>query len=204
MDSRFGSIPGVVKTTVGYTGGTTLNPDYRHIGDHSEAVRVEYDSEQIAYADLLEVFWQSHDPTYAYFVRQYRNAIFPLDEKQMTAARRSRDELASNLKGEITTVIEPAGPFYPAEDYHQKYLLRKAEAIYRELKAIYPDEKDFADSTAAAKINGYLGCNGNPKKMAEEIDSFGLSREMRQRLLEFVTTSCKDFGGLSCPVPKKE
>ena len=192
----------MISTLVGYTGGTADNPTYRHIGDHIEAIRIEFDPRQVTYVDLLDIFWQSHDPTYDVFVRQYTNAIFTMTNAQMEQAQKSLEDIADVIHSKITTYIEPAGIFHPAEDYHQKYLLKEADGLYRELKTIYPDEKDFAASTATAKLNGYLGCNGNPEILAAEMSELGLSPPMQQRLLTYVTTSCEGFSGLSCPVPE--
>jgi len=192
----------VIRTKVGYSGGKAANPDYHNIGDHSEAIRIEFDPQQLSYTDLLAVFWESHDPTYQVWSRQYRNAIFALNETQKRLAEESRARLAGRSSEKILTAIEPAGEFYPAEDYHQKYLLRRAEGIFRELRAIYPDEKQFAASTAAARLNGYLGCNGDGDLLEQEIDRLGLSRPMQEQLVKYVSSSCSQFRGLTCPSPR--
>lgn len=129
----FRRVPGVLDTTVGYSGGHVANPSYRQVcaGDtgHAETVQVEYDPDQVGYADLLRVFWNNHNPTTRDrqgpdVGSQYRSAIFCHDDEQLQAARASRDELerAGAYDAPIVTEIEPAGPFYPAEDYHQRYL----------------------------------------------------------------------------------
>lgn len=188
-----------MRTTVGYAGGTTESPGYYSIGDHSETIRVEFDPQRISYAQLLEVFWDSHDPGYDVYSRQYRNAIFYLNEKQRNEAEASRRRVAGLAHSKIFTVIEPAGKFFVAEDYHQKYLLRKATGIFREFQAIYPDAASLAASMAAARINGYLGCYGEPEELQRELEQLGLSRQMQARLVEHVTTSCDHFAGLTCP-----
>ncbi len=189
----------MVRTTVGYSGGTTAGPTYRSMGDHSEVIQIEYDPQKISYTQLLEVFWESHEPTFAAYSRQYRNAIFTYDQDQQTLARETLAELSAVSRKKIETVIEPAGDFYAAEDYHQKYLLRKAEGIVQELKAIYPNPADFAASTAAARLNGYLGCNGDPERLSQEVGRLGLSSRMQARLIEYVRSSCSGFAGLTCP-----
>jgi peptide-methionine (S)-S-oxide reductase len=192
----------VVRTAVGYTGGTTESPDYHRIGDHSETLLVEFDPKKISYAELLKVFWASHDPESEPYLRQYRNALFIMNEEQQKAAEKSREQLAEATRRPIYTAIEPAGKFYAAEDYHQKYLLRKSGGIYREIQEIYPDAADFTASTAAARINGYLGCNGNREQLSQELSRLGLSVEMQENLVERVTNSCSHFAGLTCPVGK--
>jgi len=165
-------------------------------------IRVEFDPVQISYADLLDVFWESHDPGYDSYLRQYRNAIFFMNEEQRQQAEASLEEIKGAFYGEVATVIEPAGEFYPAEDYHQKYLVRKAKGILQEFQAIYPDSKSLTASTAVARVNGYLGCNGQPEELERELTGLGLSREMQELLVEHLTTSCDRFAGLTCPAPK--
>jgi len=132
-EARFRALDGVLDTEVGYTGGTVANPDYRSVcaGDtgHAEAVRLTYDPERIGYAQLLDAFWAMHDPTQKNrqgpdVGSQYRSAIFTHDAGQREAAERSRRELeASGRPGApIATEIRPAGSFWRAEDYHQRYL----------------------------------------------------------------------------------
>lgn len=189
----------MIRTTVGYAGGTTLNPDYRHIGDHSETIRVEFDPQRITYAELLEVYWESHDPFMPSYNRQYRNAVLTLDETQRQQAEQSARDVARASGQNVRSSIEPAGVFYPAEDYHQKYLLRRAGGILAELQAIYPDEEQFAASTAAARINGYLGCYGEPEQLERELGLLGLSPRMQQQLIKHVAATCRRFKGLTCP-----
>jgi methionine-S-sulfoxide reductase len=189
-----------VRTTVGYSGGTTETPDYRNMGDHSETVRVEFDPKRLSYVQLLEIFWESHDPGYDAYSRQYRNAIYYLSERQRREAEASRKSVADTAYDEVFTAIEPASEFFVAEDYHQKYLLRKATGILHEFQAIYPEPVSFNASTAVARINGYLGCNGEPEELQRELERLGLSPQMQERLVEHVSSSCDHFAGLTCPV----
>lgn len=119
-------------TTVGYTGGHTKHPTYeqvcRHNTGHTEAVMVEFNPEKITYEELLDAFWNMHDPTQHYrqgpdIGDQYRSAIFYTTPEQEKEALESRDELAASgeYDNPITTEITAATEFYPAEDYHQKY-----------------------------------------------------------------------------------
>ncbi len=136
VERLFWSLPGVYSTAAGYTGGYTPNPTYREVcsGDtgHAEAVRVVYDPHVISYEQLLQVFWENHDP--AQGMRQgndqgtqYRSAIYPLTPEQTVAAQASleRFQAAMTAAGDertITTEITTATPFYYAEDDHQQYL----------------------------------------------------------------------------------
>lgn len=102
------------------------------------------------------------------------SAIFAHDDEQLRLAEESRDRLAAVL-GTVYTRIEPLSRFYMAEDYHQKYRLRNAAPLYREMRGFYPDAGDFRDSTAAARLNGYLDGNGTCQELVAEIDTYGLS-----------------------------
>lgn len=137
-------------------------------------MEVDFDPSRISYADLLDVFWSAHRPTSRPFSRQYMSAVLYRDDEQRRMAEESRDRLASTV-GAIYTRIAPLERFYLAEDYHQKYRLRSASALYREMRDYYPDEGDFRDSTAAGRLNGYLDGNGTRDELEAEIDSYGLS-----------------------------
>jgi methionine-S-sulfoxide reductase len=126
----FDQVPGVVSTTVGYTGGTTEDPTYEevctHTTGHAEAVLVEFDEEKVSYETLVRQFFRMHDPTQ--LNRQgpdvgdsYRSAIFTVTDEQKEIAEKIMATLAPKYDAPIMTVIEPAGPFYEAEDYHQKF-----------------------------------------------------------------------------------
>jgi peptide-methionine (S)-S-oxide reductase len=174
---------------VGYAGGTTENPTYQNIGDHTETIQIEYDPTQVSYQELLDVFWGSHTPTAKPLSKQYASIIFYHDEKQKQLATASRDRAAARVESQIYTEIRPTTTFYPAEDYHQKYWLRHRPDFMREFRVIYPDDSDFVASTAAARVNGYLNGYGTLDALAQEADSLGLSPEMIEKLLDIVEKS---------------
>ena len=134
----FWRLPGVYLTSVGYSGGFTENPTYEEVCSgrtgHAEAVEVVFDPNAVSYADLVRLFFESHDPTQGMrqgndVGTQYRSAIFVHDEAQRAVAEAARDAYAKALvqagrTAAITTTIEPAGPYYFAEDYHQQYLAK--------------------------------------------------------------------------------
>jgi peptide-methionine (S)-S-oxide reductase len=173
----------VVRTRVGYTGGTKQNPTYYHLGDHTETVQVDYDPAQTSYERLLAVFWATHNSCAQSGVRQYMSAVFYHNEAQKMVALKTRDREQAKRGVRIATEILPATVFYVAEDYHQKYLLRSETSLMTEFRAMYPDTKDFTNSTAAARVNGYLGGHGSKEMVDKEIDKLGLSPEARQTLL---------------------
>jgi peptide-methionine (S)-S-oxide reductase len=130
IEASFREIEGVRATRVGYTGGSVADPDYQWVCSgatgHAEAVEVVFDPKIVSYAQLLEAFWQMHNPTTRNrqgwdIGSQYRSAVFVHDADQMTAALASRDVAQEYHARSIVTEIEPAGPFYAAEDYHQQY-----------------------------------------------------------------------------------
>ncbi len=137
MQPPFDALEGVVATRVGYCGGRVAGPTYEQVcgGEtgHAEAVEVEYDPAKVGYERLLDVFWRQIDPTtvdrqFADAGSQYRTAIFYHDETQRKAAEASKAALAKSGRFErpIVTEIVAAPPFYPAEDYHQKYYQKRA------------------------------------------------------------------------------
>lgn len=132
VESDFDKVPGVISTTSGYTGGTVPNPSYEDVSSgttgHAESVRVVFDPKLVTYDRLLYVFWRSVDPVtrnsqFCDYGTQYRTAIFYVNDEQKQKALASREALekSGRLKRPIVTEIAQAGPFYPAEDYHQNY-----------------------------------------------------------------------------------
>ncbi|MBI5716538.1 MAG: peptide-methionine (S)-S-oxide reductase MsrA [Burkholderiales bacterium] len=132
VEADFDKIPGVLSTTSGYTGGTVPNPTYEQVSGkvtgHAEAVQVVFDPTRVTYAQLVDKFWRTIDPTvrdrqFCDAGSPYRTAIFANDEAQLAAARASLAALEKSkpFKEPIVTTIERAGPFYAAEGYHQDY-----------------------------------------------------------------------------------
>jgi peptide-methionine (S)-S-oxide reductase len=135
VEANFRSTPGVISAVSGYTGGKTENPSYEDVCSgrtgHAEAVEVEFDPAKVSYDDLLKIFWTSHDPTTPNrqgpdVGTQYRSAIFFHGAAQEAVARASKEALdkSGKLKRPIVTEIVAAGPFYRAEEYHQKYFAK--------------------------------------------------------------------------------
>jgi peptide-methionine (S)-S-oxide reductase len=172
---------------VGYAGGTKANPTYRSLGDHTETIQIDYDPAQISYGELLDLFWSSHAPTSRPWSPQYASIIFYHDEDQKRLAEETREREAAKYGEQVFTAIEPFSVFYLAEDYHQKYRLQGVPELAAELLAIYPDADDFVNSTAAARLNGYIGGNGTLAILQTEIDDLGLSAGGREHLLKIVS-----------------
>ncbi|GAB4223652.1 MAG: hypothetical protein Tsb005_19390 [Gammaproteobacteria bacterium] len=138
--AAFVNIPGVIQTRAGYCGGKVPNPTYDevcqgHTG-HVEVLEIEYDPQQINYAALLKIFWQSIDPTdaggqFADRGQQYHTAIFVMNEQQKKIAEQSKQQIASQLSLPIATQILPAQTFYPADEFHQNYQQKYPVAYQR-------------------------------------------------------------------------
>jgi peptide-methionine (S)-S-oxide reductase len=130
VEEAFDKVEGVLSTTSGYTGGRTPNPTYEQVSSggtgHTEAVRVTYDPSRVGYEQLLRTFWHNVDPLdgggqFCDRGSQYRSGIFYHSEEQKQQAEASKREVAQRLGKPVVTEIDPAGPFYEAEEYHQGY-----------------------------------------------------------------------------------
>jgi peptide-methionine (S)-S-oxide reductase len=137
VEAAFRRIEGVRRTQVGYTGGVTENPTYEevcsHTTRHAEAVEVEFDPDVVSYDDLLDAFWREHDPTQVDrqgwdVGDQYRTEIFFHTPEQQAAAEASKEREQQRHRKPIATAITPAETFWPAEDYHQRYLEKRGRA----------------------------------------------------------------------------
>jgi len=136
VEAKFRRVPGVIDVVSGYSGGHTESPTYREVctdtTGHAEVVQVTYDPAKVSYDQLLDVFWSVHDPTQVNrqgpdFGKQYRTAIFYLSPEQEAAAKKSKAALdaSGKFRHPIATEITSAGPFWPAEEYHQRYLEKR-------------------------------------------------------------------------------
>lgn len=136
VEATFRAVKGVTSALVGYAGGTTENPTYEDVCSdetgHAEVVEVEFDPAQVSYRELLNVFWTNHDPTTPNrqgpdVGSQYRSVIFYHSPEQKAEAEASKAEMekSGRFRRPIVTLIEPAPRFYPAEDYHQRYLEKR-------------------------------------------------------------------------------
>lgn len=141
------------------------------MADHTEAIQVVYDPDVVSYSSLLTSFWSQHRPREPAWSRQYRSAVFVADDAERLAATRARDVHAR--QGAVYTDIETAGPFTPAETYHQKYRLQRSDILMAELRRFYPGEDGFVGSTVAMRLNAWLA--GEPVD-PDELRQTGLSQ----------------------------
>ena len=137
VEAAFRQLDGVTRTRVGYSGGTRANPTYKdvcsHTTGHAEVVEVTYDPERVSYEELLQVFWDKHDPTQPNRQAwdggdQYRSVVFFHDAEQKESVLKSKAGEQENRSAPIVMQIEPAPTFYEAEDYHQQYLEKRGRS----------------------------------------------------------------------------
>jgi peptide-methionine (S)-S-oxide reductase len=158
----------VLRTRVGYCGGTTPHPTYHDIGDHTESVEIDYDPRKLSYAKLVEFYASGPSIGGAAWARQYRNAIFYHGETQHRLA------VAATAGKQVD--VEPYAQFTLAEDYHQKYSLQNSR-LAGEFAGV-----DLVNSTAAARVNGYLDGYGDKEAFSANLDRLGLTSDGQQLL----------------------
>jgi peptide-methionine (S)-S-oxide reductase len=140
VEVEFRNVPGVVDAAVGYEGGTVPNPTYEQVcrkdTGHAEVVEVEFDPAEVSYEELLDTFFELHDPTQLNrqgpdVGDQYRSVVFTHSAEQEQAARAARERAQERLDRPVVTAIEPASEFWRAEEYHQQYLVKRGVASCR-------------------------------------------------------------------------
>ncbi len=197
-------IPGVLRTRVGYAGGTTADPTYRKLGDHTECVEMDYDPNQVSYEQLLDLFWQAHNPFNPPYSRQYMSLVLchTPEQERLAKARKAALEagddaampreqtkpslLRSLLRGHVYTEVKPADRFYLAEGYHQKYYLRREDQIMAELERHYATVEQLIGSHEVARLNGYVGGYGSQAELEKDLPTFGLSPAAARKLQQIV------------------
>ncbi|MFW6349880.1 MAG: peptide-methionine (S)-S-oxide reductase MsrA [Thiohalospira sp.] len=153
-DARFGALDGVVRTRVGYAGGTKADPTYHDLGDHSEAVQVDYDPDVRSFRSLLELAFRGHDHTRQPSKTQYQNIVFASTADQADVIASYLDARGLTREG-IDTRIEQLHRFHLAEAYHQKHSLRGRQSLLNSFEVAGYDDAELRESPAAATLNGY-------------------------------------------------
>ncbi len=176
-DALVGALDGVVRTAVGYAGGTTPDPTYADLDDHLEAVRVEFDPTQICYPDLLDRFWADHAPNQTVYKHRYRHALFPRTDRQIQQARHSFASAEERYGDDLGVSLIENAPFHRADPHHQNYKLRSHDLLVQAFRKMLPSERAFTDSPAATLANGYVGGDRAPDRLAEDRSRLGLSAD---------------------------
>jgi peptide-methionine (S)-S-oxide reductase len=181
----------VVRTRVGYSGGTTEAPTYRIMGDHTETIQVDFDPTTISYEELIQEFWKNHNPLRdsQYKGRQYISIILYHNDRQKDMALRTKGEWEIQLEGEIQTEIAPLTTFYVAEDYHQKYYLKRRQSTIDTLSALYQTHEALVNATLTARLNGFVKGYGTLQAIKKEIrEDWGLTLEEQQVTIELLNS----------------
>ena len=190
-DSFFGSLPGVVETTVGFAGGTTDQPVYRTIGDHTESIFIIFDPTIISYEELVRLFWEQHDATKDRFYRerQYISLLIYFNDEQKEIIKRVKSEQEAAQGKRIKTEFQSYSIFYTAETYHQKYFLRRFKTATAHLKKLFSnDEYAFIHSTIAARLNGFVHEQTSLQAIKDEIPCWGLPHKQEKSLDQTLQT----------------
>lgn len=183
-DARFGVVPGVVRTRVGYCGGQKSEPTYHDLGEHTETVEIDFDPAQVSYEELLRLFFASHSPTRPAIKRQYASIIFFHGDAQREAAHAEATRAADEAGTNLATDIRQAPRFWRAEDRHQKYRLQRLDEVFDEYRARFDSFDELVDSTAVARANGYAAGHGDDAQFEDEADCLGLSDSALQVIRE--------------------
>jgi len=174
---------------VGYTGGEKKFPTYHSLGNHTEALQIDFDSDVIGFEDLVELFWNNHNPLRNGISRQYMAAVWYHDEFQREIIENTRETVASKFGGIVQTPVLPLEVFYLAEGYHQKYRLQQQPSVMKQFARMYSDTAGFVDSTAAARLNGFLYGYGSRELFDRETDGYGIPADELMQVICFRESS---------------
>ncbi len=182
-DALFGALPGVIRTRVGYAGGSIPDPEYHRLGDHTETIQVDFDPSIVSYRELLDVFWNNHSATSHPWSRQYMSLILFHDQEQERLALETQRELEGQTGEKVYTEIAPLRRFYRAEDYHQKYALRQHYRVMNVLSPHFSNSEKFTDSPLTARLNAYVAGHASADFLRSEMKRLEVEDDLTQALL---------------------
>ncbi|KAK6735339.1 hypothetical protein RB195_018503 [Necator americanus] len=182
-ESAFAKLSGVKQTRVGYAGGTTINPTYSDIGDHTEVTEVQFDPSLISYRQVLDFFWSHHNPAERR-KKQYQSAILYETEEERKVAEQTYADAKAKF-GTIETYIVKLDKFYQAEDYHQKYWLRNKKDIFNELEL---SDSQVANSILATKMNAFCAGYTNFSELKDLQQEYGLSESFVEKVKKLASS----------------
>lgn len=154
------------------------------MGDHTEAIQVEFDPKKITFKQILDVITAEHNPHARVRGTQYKSVLWTHGEAQAKAAAAWVAALEKKNKKQVTTEVRPAERFWIAEDYHQKYYLRGRDRLVQALFGARLDDEAFRNSTLAARVNGWLTGGGTAEEIEREVKALGLGDKQKQALKE--------------------
>ncbi|BBH22971.1 methionine-S-sulfoxide reductase [Paenibacillus baekrokdamisoli] len=187
-EALFGHLPGVIRTSVGYAGGSSIAPTYREMGDHTETVQIDFDPEIITFETILDMFWNNHNPMNIndYKGRQYRSLLLYCDGNQQEVIQQVLGKRKELGKGEPETEIAPYTGFYLAEDRHQKYYLKRYPHAMERFSTLYASQDERILATLAARLNGLAKGYTNLAHIINEIQQWPTSSSNRNRMIELI------------------
>lgn len=187
-DAYFGGLEGVYFTASGYMGGELEDPSYHNLGHHTETVRISYDPEIISFSELLKHFWKIHNPLSPTYSTQYKSLIFYTDQTQKDKARDFITKKKNHTDNEVFTEIKKGEIFYPAEDYHQHYQLRKNQNLNQYIKELTNLGEDKNYSRILTKMNAYSSGNLNQNLILQEL-KISYLKLIDEQLIDSITSN---------------
>ncbi|WP_240548436.1 peptide-methionine (S)-S-oxide reductase [Paenibacillus lignilyticus] len=188
-DALFGQLAGITRTRVGFAGGTTDNPPRSgHAGDHTEMVEIEFDPAVARLETILNLFWNNHNPANInnYRDRLYNSLILYRDEAQLSVIQEVMNNRGEQGKGVPETECMPYTVFYPAEDRHQKYFLKRYPDAIAKLRTLFPTEDELTRATLAARLNGIAKGFANMDQIIHEIRTWKISHEEQEEIIDLI------------------
>ena len=169
-DASYGALDGVYFTASGYAGGDKKDPSYHNLGNHTETVRISYDPEQISWSDLLDIYWESHNPNSRAASKQYSSIIFVNDSHQEKTVQKFLDKKKEITAKEVYTTTQKLDKFHEAEDYHQNYVFSQDLNLKQFRKSLLNAGERLTYSRLLTKLNAYSQGELEKKKMIEELE----------------------------------
>lgn len=189
-EALFGSMPGVLRTRVGFAGGTAPDPTYRDMRDHTETVQLEFDGGILSFEELVALFWERHNPVNinGYKGRQYQSLLFYENEIQRSAIEHVLHDRQSRWLQKPDTEIMPYDRFHLAEERHQKYYLKRFPHAVATLMSRYAAHEQLIDSTIAARLNGLAKGYTNMERIKREVEMWRISDSERNDIIDLITS----------------
>lgn len=182
-ESRFGGIPGVFCTRVGFAGGTSTSPTYRKMGNHTETIEIDFDPNVISLNDLLRIFWENHYPNRdEYKGRQYISLLLFRTDGQKEIINEVKQEMEIILGEPIETEIKQFTGFSLAEMRHQKYYLKRYPKALDQLSHLYSNEEELIHSSFAARINGFVKGFITKDELLKDLNTWPIEEKYRSFL----------------------
>ncbi|SFT12921.1 peptide-methionine (S)-S-oxide reductase [Paenibacillus sp. BC26] len=187
-DALFGQLAGITRTRVGFAGGTTDNPKTRHTGDHTEMVEIEFDPAIVRLETILALFWNNHNPANInnYRDRLYNSLVLYRDKAQLSVIQEVMKSRGEQGKGVPATEYMPYTVFYPAEDRHQKYFLKRFPDAIAKLRTLFPTDDELTQATLAARLNGIAKGFANMDQIIQEIRTWPIGREEQEEIIHLI------------------